>query len=94
MIALPLAESVTVSPPKVKLLPWLSNACTVTVDVVTPSAATEAGDAVIIVMISSAAPTVNVSASVSTMATLLMVPLIEMASATALLIVAVYVPSP
>jgi hypothetical protein len=66
--------SATVSPPAVRLLPFASFNCTVTVDVDVPSATMLAGDAVIVDVAADAAPGVMLNALESALVTVIAVP--------------------
>ncbi len=68
--------SMTVSPPVSRLLLLLSFSCTVMVEVDIPSAAIEAGAAVIRDVVASATPGVRVTVAISVIATAFIVPVI------------------
>ena len=78
--AFPFSLSITVSPPKVRLLPWLSIACTVITVVLLPSVVTVLEAAVIVDDASSAEPAIKVTVAVSIMGLLSIVPDMVMTS--------------
>ncbi len=69
-------ESVTVSPPVVRMFPLMSFSCTVMVEVDMPSAVIEEGAAVIRDVVASATPGVRVTVALSVIAVAFTVPVI------------------
>jgi len=87
--------NVMVAPPFVRLFPFASLSCTVMVDVVTPSAAMEEGEAVINEVVALATPGVKITISLSVIDDPLIFPVTVTVPVTVDEVsVAVYVPSP